>query len=40
MANLLTEYKPEFHFMNLYDFHESVDEFVKDKDIDMIIIAP
>jgi hypothetical protein len=26
--------------MNLYDFHESVDEFVKDKGIDIIIIAP
>jgi nucleotide-binding universal stress UspA family protein len=40
MANLLAEYRPEFYFMHLYDFHESVDAFAKDKKIDMIIIGP
>jgi len=40
MSELLAEFNPEFSFMNLYDFHESVDEFVKDKEIDIIIIAP
>lgn len=40
MENLLLEYKPEFYFMRLFDFHESVDEFVKDQHIDLIIIAP
>ncbi len=40
MAELLAEFKPEFYFMRLYDFHESVDVFSKDKDIDIIVIAP
>lgn len=40
MEALLAEFKPEFYFMRLYDFHEAVNMFTQDKDIDMIIIAP
>lgn len=40
MEKILAEFKPEFYFMRLYDFHESVNLFVHDKDIDMIIIGP
>ena len=40
MENLLIDFKPEFYFMRLFDFHESVNEFVKNKDINLIIIAP
>ena len=40
MEVLLSEFNPEFYFMRLYDFHESVDLFARDKDIDMIVIAP
>ncbi len=40
MANLLGEFNPEFYFMRLYDFHESVNEFVSEKNIDLIIISP
>ena len=40
MENLLQEFKPEFYFMRLFDFHESMNLFTRDKDIDMIIIAP
>jgi len=40
MENLLAEFKPEFYFMRLYDFHEAVNMFTADKNIDMIIIAP
>jgi nucleotide-binding universal stress UspA family protein len=40
MEALLIEFKPEFYFMRLYDFQESVNLFVHDKDIDMIIIGP
>jgi nucleotide-binding universal stress UspA family protein len=40
MEQLLLEFKPEFYFMRLYDFHEAVNLFATDKDIDMIIIAP
>jgi nucleotide-binding universal stress UspA family protein len=40
MEELLAEFRPEFYFMRLFDFHESVNLFVEDKKIDMIIIAP
>ena len=40
MEVILSEFNPEFYFMRLYDFHESVDVFARDKNIDLIIIAP
>lgn len=40
MEELLAEFKPEFYFMRLYDFHEAVNAFAADKNIDIIIIAP
>ncbi len=40
MEELLAAFNPEFYFMRLYDFHEAVNMFTQDKDIDMIIIAP
>jgi len=40
METLLAEFKPEFYFMRLFDFHESMNLFARDKQIDMIIIAP
>lgn len=40
MEVLLEEFNPEFHFMRLYDFHEAVNIFTEDNNIDIIIIAP
>jgi nucleotide-binding universal stress UspA family protein len=40
MGELLAEFNPEFHFLELYDFHESVDAFTNDNNIDLIIISP
>ena len=40
MEVILSEFNPEFYFMRLFDFHESVDVFARDKNIDLIIIAP
>jgi nucleotide-binding universal stress UspA family protein len=40
MEMLLQEFNPEFYFMRLYDFHEAVNLFTHDKNIDIIIIAP
>jgi len=40
MEALLAEFNPEFHFMRLYDFHEAVNIFTEDYDIDIIIIEP
>jgi len=40
MEILLAEFAPEFYFMRFYDFHESIDMFAKDRNIDLIIVAP
>ncbi len=40
MEVLMADFSPEFYFMRLYDFHESVDMFARDKNIDLIIMAP
>ena len=40
MEAQLAQFHPQFYFMRLFDFHESVNLFAKDKHIDMIIIAP
>jgi nucleotide-binding universal stress UspA family protein len=40
MELLLKDFNPEFYFMRLYDFHEAVNLFTGDKNIDMIITAP
>lgn len=40
MEALLAEFKPEFYFMRLHDFHEAVNMFTQDKNVDIIIIAP
>ena len=40
MAALMAEFDPAFYFMDLYDFHESVETFAADNNIDLIIIAP
>ncbi len=40
MEELMKEFDPSFYFMDLYDFHESVNTFATDNNIDLIIIAP
>jgi nucleotide-binding universal stress UspA family protein len=40
MEKLLTDFNPEFYFMRMFDFHESINLFVNDKDINMIIMGP
>jgi nucleotide-binding universal stress UspA family protein len=40
MEKLLTDFNPEFYFMRMFDFHESINLFVTDKDINMIIMGP
>jgi hypothetical protein len=39
MEELLAEFKPEFYFMRLFDFFESMNLFIEDKNIDMIIMG-
>jgi nucleotide-binding universal stress UspA family protein len=40
MEKLLSDFNPEFYFMRMFDFHESINLFVTDKDINMIIMGP
>ena len=34
------EYKPEFYFIRMFDVHETINQFVKDKKIDLLITIP
>ena len=40
LAQMFSEFKPEFYFIGMNDFHEAIDHFVKDKHIDMLITVP
>lgn len=34
------EYNPEFYFITTFDFHETIEQFVQDKNIDIVITVP
>jgi nucleotide-binding universal stress UspA family protein len=40
LVDMFIEYKPEFYFIGTYDLHETVQQFVKDKNIDVLITIP
>ena len=40
MQKLFSDFNPEFYFIGINDFYEVIDEFVKSKNIDMIIVMP
>jgi nucleotide-binding universal stress UspA family protein len=40
MQKMFADYKPEFYFIGMNDFYEAIEQFAKDKNIDMIIIIP
>ncbi len=40
MQKLFLDFNPEFYFIGINDFYEAIDEFVKSKNIDMIIVMP
>jgi nucleotide-binding universal stress UspA family protein len=40
MEKMLEEYNPEFYFIRMYNFMEPINQFVEDKDIDLIITIP
>jgi nucleotide-binding universal stress UspA family protein len=39
-ATMFQEYKPEFYFIGTYDFHDTINLFVNDKHIDLVITIP
>ncbi|MCZ2460395.1 MAG: universal stress protein [Chitinophagales bacterium] len=40
LAEMFSEYHPEFYFLGWYDVTEAINQFVKDKNIDLIISIP
>jgi nucleotide-binding universal stress UspA family protein len=40
LENMLQDYNPEFYFMRLYDFEDSISTFAADRDIDLILTVP
>jgi nucleotide-binding universal stress UspA family protein len=40
VMDMFPEFKPEFYFIGTYDLHETVQTFVNDKNIDMLITIP
>ncbi|HVZ55562.1 MAG TPA: universal stress protein [Chitinophagaceae bacterium] len=40
MQDMFAEFSPEFYFIGMNDFHEAIEQFVTDKNIDLIITIP
>ena len=40
MIEMFEEFKPDFYFITTYDFHETLRQFIDDKNIDMVITFP
>lgn len=40
MQKLFAEFNPEFYFIGMSDFFEAVDQFAKDRNIDLIVVIP
>jgi hypothetical protein len=37
---MFKDYRPEFYFIGTFDFHDTINQFVTDKQIDMVITIP
>jgi len=40
LDKMVKEYNPEYYFIRLYDFMDAINQFVEDKNIDMILTVP
>ena len=40
LADQFSDYDPEFYFITTFDFHETIEQFVHDKNIDIVINVP
>lgn len=40
LAEMFKDYHPEFYFIGTFDFHDTINQFVADKQIDMVITIP
>lgn len=40
LEDMFIDYNPDFYFLGMYDFYDSVEKFITDKNIDMLITIP
>lgn len=40
MQKMFAEFKPEFYFIGMNDFYEAIEQFTKDRNIDLLVIIP
>jgi hypothetical protein len=40
MLDMFKEFHPEFYFITTYDFHETLRQFIDDKNIDLVLTFP
>jgi nucleotide-binding universal stress UspA family protein len=40
LQKLFAEFKPEFYFIGMNDFYEAIEQFSKDRNIDLVVIIP
>jgi nucleotide-binding universal stress UspA family protein len=40
MQDMFAEFKPEFYFIGMNDFYEAIEQFCKDRNIDLLIVIP
>jgi nucleotide-binding universal stress UspA family protein len=40
MQSMFSDYNPEFYFIGMNDFYEAIEQFSKDRNIDLVIIIP
>lgn len=40
LENMLQEYNPEFYFIRMYDFQDSISSFAADRNVDLILTIP
>jgi nucleotide-binding universal stress UspA family protein len=40
MQKLFAEFNPEFYFIGMNDFYEAIEQFSKDKNIDLLVVIP
>ncbi|MDP4263594.1 MAG: universal stress protein [Bacteroidota bacterium] len=40
LQEMFAEFNPEFYFIGMNDFYEAIEQFSKDRDIDLVIVIP
>jgi hypothetical protein len=40
MQNMFAAFNPEFYFIGMNDFYEAIEQFNKDRNIDLLIVIP